>query len=395
MPEMKPELLRETERVFGRKILNASDCQALSIDIFKRIQKKISLNTLRRAFNLMKTAYQPSLFTLDVLSEYCGYNSFSEFGKREKKQHEPISGEMGSLIDFIFFLFRDNEIKQLHDSSYLALVNAVVINLEQWPHLIDQLQFRIAKTANGQTFYFEQFVNVDKINSYYGDGLRYYLHEKKKPLAQVFGHSMLCFGSWLAEDHAGLESHYRQVIRHNVDEHTEPFLAGRYFASQIYYAHSAQAELHEPMEAARLFYEASTGLKINHKTFPGFEYVMAETLVLTGQYEEALFYIQEAIRKRNNPVPAHIDARLFESVYLFQATALAHLGKIEKARDVFESISTSNFSFLSRQFNSILYLLLKKVFDKRNFQDKQLQYLVKQTAFTRLVAHLPAITQVA
>ena len=393
MQDPKDALLKEIERVAGRKIMNASDCQSLSIDIFKKTQRKLSLNTLRRFFNLMKSEYKPSLFTLDILTEYCGYSNFSDFTNREQHGFALVAGEASSIVDFLLFLFKDTEIRKLHDSSYLMLVSAVITNLEQWPTLIDTLQARIAKTVNGQVFYFEQFVNTDRINSYYGEGLKYYLHEKRMPEAQIFGHSLLCFGHWLAENNDAVERHYKQVIRHNIDEHTDLFNSGRYFASQIYYFHSKGQDLQPALLNARNFYTMINGYKA--KSFPAFEYVLAETLILTGQYDDALIYINEAIKKRNNPIVPNIDVRLFESIYLFQAIGLAHVGKTEKAKDIFETISTSNFYFLSRQFNSILYLLLKKHFDKRNFQDKQLLYLVKQTSFTRLISNIPAICKVA
>jgi len=395
MHDPKDALLKEIERVVGRKILNASDCQTLSIDIFKKTQRNLSLNTLRRFFNVMKSDYKPSLFTLDILAEYCGYSNYSDFTKREQPIYGFVAGEASSIVDFLLFLFKDTELKKLHDSSYLTLVSAVITNLEHWPTLIDVLQSRIAKTVNGQVFYYEQFVNTDRINSYYGEGLKYYLHEKRKPDAQIFGNSLLCFGNWLAENNEAVERHYKQVIRHNIDENTDHFNSGRYFATQIYYAHSITQDLQPALTNAWNFYTMLNGHKSNGKSFPAFEYVLAETLILTGQYEDALIYINEAIKKRNNPIPPNIDARLFESIYLFQAIGLAHVGKTEKAKDIFETISTSNFSFLSRQFNSILYLLLKKHFDKKNFQDKQLLYLVKQTSFKRLISHIPAISQVA
>jgi hypothetical protein len=47
------------------------------------------------------------------------------------------------------------------------------------PGAFDRFQRAIAKTRNGQEFYFEQFVNLDELNSFYGDGLRYYFMKNK------------------------------------------------------------------------------------------------------------------------------------------------------------------------------------------------------------------------
>ena len=46
-------LKEEVERVFGRKILTASDCQNLSKDIYQQTKSGLSLNTLRRNISLL------------------------------------------------------------------------------------------------------------------------------------------------------------------------------------------------------------------------------------------------------------------------------------------------------------------------------------------------------
>ncbi len=84
--------------------------------------------------------------------------------------------------------------------------------LQRHPELIDKFQRNIAKIKNGQDFYFEQFINIDGLNSYYGMGLRYYLNEKKTAEAQIFGHSILCAKNWLLENPHGVRKHYDMVM---------------------------------------------------------------------------------------------------------------------------------------------------------------------------------------
>lgn len=378
------QLTEEVERIFGRKILNASDCLMLGREILDQTHLNVSINTLRRTFNLMKSKYNPSLFTLDILSKYCGYTSYSDFTGRSEKTDDQISNQDTGLLDFLTLLFRDTDIQCINDTTYINLIHVTINNLEQWPTIIDRFQCRIAKTINGQIFYFEQFINIDKLNSYFGEGLRYYLHEKRKPEAQMRGHSLLCLNGWLTANHRATQRHYLEVIRYNLDETTDMFVCGRYFATQLFYADTMDKEFDPILHRAREFYMTLNTSRMAAKSFPAFEYILSETLVLLRQYSEAIFYINELIKKRNNYIPTNISSRLFESVYLFQATALFNIGKIEKARDVFDTINTTNFNFLAKQYNSILYLLLKKQIDKRKNQDKQLCYLVQQTGFKTL-----------
>jgi hypothetical protein len=377
-------LKEEVERIFGRKVLNASDCLLLSKDIYDQTQSTISINTLRRIFNIMKSKYQASLFTLDLMSKYCGFTSYSEFVSREERPANSAGQQDSSLLDFLILLFRDADLKSLDETSYCSLIHTTISKLEQWPDVINSLQCRIAKTDNGQKLYFEKFINIDKLNSYYGEGLRYYLLETRKPEAQLFGHSLLCYSSWLTGNHEAVKKHFLKVTSYNIDEANDMFVCGRYFATRLFHADVVANDFEPILDKAIEFFDSSNMKKNAAKSFPGFEFIMAETLILLHQYNDALFYINEAIKKRNNQLPANINSKLFESLYLFKATALFHTGKIEKAKEIFDTIGTCNFNFLSKQYNTILYLLLKKQIEKRGFHDKQISYLVQQTGFSQL-----------
>src|SRR5688500_18463666 len=159
----------EVERIIGRKILTASDCQYLCNDIYQQTKLRVSLNTLRRFFHLMKTKYQPSLFTLNLLSKYCGFSSFDDFVTHKERLCNNYTNSGSDLLNFLILLFRDFDIRGADDLTYINLIHEIITNLEKWPQVIDEFQSQISKTANGQFFYYEQFVNIDKLNSYYGD----------------------------------------------------------------------------------------------------------------------------------------------------------------------------------------------------------------------------------
>lgn len=387
MCEPKVTMLKEeVERVYGRKILSASDCESLGREIFERTQLKVSVNTLRRFFNLMATKYQPSLFTLDVVSKYCGFTSYSDFTTREKRPVLALPEHDSGLLDLLILMFKDTDHKSINDPHFFALIDGTISRLGQWPNIIDRFHCRIAKTVNGQRIYFEQFVNIDKLNSYFGEGLRYYLHEKRKPEAQLFGHSLLCFNSWLTGNHTLLHHHYKEIIRYNIDETTDMFVCARYFASEMFYNDMNGKSLAPIIDKARDFHTSINMFRNDANSFPAFDYIMAETLVLLQQYDEALYYIQRALKKRNSHMPTYLNSKMYESINLFQATALWHSGRTEKARDIFDTLNITNFHFLSKQYNTILYILLKRKLDKGKNYDKQLCYLVQQTGFRQLFA---------
>ncbi|HEV7621858.1 MAG TPA: hypothetical protein VGO09_09000, partial [Flavisolibacter sp.] len=186
-------LQQEIEKTFGRRVLSSADCHLLCVDIEQRTQQRISFNTLRRHFNLMKDSHEPSIYTLDVLSNYCGFSSFDDFILFKKNHAVTNVKNMDTgLLNYLIMLFKNTEVNNSIDITYFSFVHHTINYLEKHQHMIDAFQRGISKTRNGQNYYFEQFINIDKLNSYYGDGLRYYLNERKDKNAQVFGYSLLC-----------------------------------------------------------------------------------------------------------------------------------------------------------------------------------------------------------
>ncbi len=64
----------EVKKIFGRRILSSADCQNLCEDILSTSSIKISFNTIRRFFSLIKAVSRPSIYTLNTLSNYCGFS---------------------------------------------------------------------------------------------------------------------------------------------------------------------------------------------------------------------------------------------------------------------------------------------------------------------------------
>jgi len=83
MQELNPsdvELLKEKiESLFGNPIKYPKDCYALSVAIDNKIGRQVSETTLKRIWNLVKSPFNPSKYTLDSLSLYLGYRNWEDF----------------------------------------------------------------------------------------------------------------------------------------------------------------------------------------------------------------------------------------------------------------------------------------------------------------------------
>src|SRR6201996_139482 len=57
----------------------------LSLQIYKSTKKQVSDSTLKRIFGFAAYTFQPSLYTLNVLAEFCGFLSWGEFCAKNKQ----------------------------------------------------------------------------------------------------------------------------------------------------------------------------------------------------------------------------------------------------------------------------------------------------------------------
>jgi hypothetical protein len=373
------------EKTLGRRVLSSTDCRFLFNDINQQIDATLSFNTLRRFFNLMETKHEQSVYTLNILASYCGFLSFDDF--KTSVKHKPSENGMqnADLLHYLVMLFKETEVVDPNDATFSRLVRQTITFLEFHPELIDQFQREIAKTSNGQTFYYEQFVNFDRLNGYYGDGLRYYLHEKKNVDAQVFGHYMLCLRYWLTMNNKNLEKHYHQIMHCELNKKSSASTVAHYYAAQLMHAHTFQTDPEPVLIKTRQYYSTISQAKDFSLALFRFYMTMSHTLLLTEQYDEALFYIEEFLKNRKKFELRSMERNFSESILLFKAVAMLHLGNKPAAREWLESVNSSNFFVLSKQYNTILYLSLKQHLKKSSYEQEQLKHLVKITGFVRLM----------
>lgn len=82
----KTYINRLKERVieaFHGKEIQSSDCYLLSVEIQRRVDKRVSETTLKRVFGFANSAHNPSQYTLNALAVFCGFNSWNHFREAE------------------------------------------------------------------------------------------------------------------------------------------------------------------------------------------------------------------------------------------------------------------------------------------------------------------------
>ena len=72
-------LLKEVEKVYGRRVATTTDFESLSVVIEHEIGELLSASTLKRLWGYVGDRRVPRADTLDILSRYCGKKDFKEF----------------------------------------------------------------------------------------------------------------------------------------------------------------------------------------------------------------------------------------------------------------------------------------------------------------------------
>jgi hypothetical protein len=380
--QVESAIKQEIEHVFGRRIVSSRDCVQLSHEIFYRTKVQLNPNTLRRLFGLVKTAHSPSNSTLTILSQYCGFHSIDEINTLQKVED---SDGNNNFLHFLVSLFRNVQVKDSEDNTFLGIAQNTVDFLNRNPSMRDRFQIQIAKTKNGQEFYFEKFVNIDKLDGYYGNGLRYYYSEKPDAgRVQVFAHSLLVFRFWLTGNCEMLEQHFTILSGQCFNALIPPFIYGRYLAAMIYNADIHSQCTKKILQNAYNYY-SSVSKDQAKSSFPRFELYLAEALILTGHFEEGQYYIAEA-KKNYSEKDDYTNWKFFQNFLLLETIALCKTGQYAAASERFSKIDPTQFYFLRKSYCNILYLLLTEQLKKKQSlkHDEQLNDLIQDTGFCHL-----------
>jgi hypothetical protein len=380
--ELKTALKQEIEYVFGRQVLTARDCIELCGEIFNKTEKQLNPNTLRRFFGLVKADHPPSKSTLAILSRYCGYHSTEELGTVNKNLTGMESIEHDSLHYYFVSLFRELPVEDIHDKTFLNLVKHTIEFLNRNAVMTDKFQSSIAKTRNGQKFYFEYFINIDKLNCYYDSGLRYYFNEMKTPEARVFTHSLMVFKNWLNDSTDKVQFHAEELLSKISLTKLNASVLGLYYAALLYNAQVSGASITDILIDIYSFH--SSCAKSKNEELVHFEYVISEALVLTGHFQHALYFIEQSDSRgaMNDQAGIRVSVQNFK---LLKAICQFKSNELKEAEKIFDEIRPSEFYFLSKRFAGILYLHLAGELKRKNIKyNHSLNTLIRETGFIRL-----------
>ena len=383
---LKAIIQNEVESVFGRRIITSRDCIELSDEIFNKTKLRLNPNTLRRYFGLVKADYPPSKSTLSILATYCGFHSLEEARQagRGPKDDGAVQSHEGILYHLIS-LFRDIPVNNVQDSTFFYVVKHVIKFLNKNASMADKFQNMVAKTQSGLDYYFEKMANVDRLNGYFGAGLRYYRQEKASAEGNIFVESLQIFRYWLSKDKVSLTESAMRMLAVERPEFTDPFIAARYYAGLLY-SYAVTGMQADKIRYDMLKHHTALTNRCDAEAYLFFNYTVAEACVFTGFYEDALYYVSCYMEASGGNVQRSTSTyHYFNNVKLVECLALHKSGEDKKAALLIKQIKPSEFCFLNRNLSMIIYLgLLRQYMLRGEKYSEQVAELIAETGFLRL-----------
>ena len=368
------------ENAWGKKVVYSKDCNALSEDIYQKINVKISSQTLRRAFEFIKDGVTISKTTLHYLANYCGYDNFDELVTQNTGQLALIDYKD---LKYIKLFYSITPIQSQEDDNYHNASKNISQILYKKPELLNYISTYLSQSKAGQIYFFERFPFIDKLATSYQLHIKKYLKEKVNAEAQLYGNCLLYIGYALANQDERSEV-LKKINEIPLNSDIHPFPLGRKFACNIleHYLNGNEEKLEYWIKLS--LSEANTISKRSkeYNNFPYFQFILSDVFNLIERPNEAneVISICELDYKR---IPDfNLDDGYLEALDLVKAINLVQLGKNKDAKRILARSKSTEILFIMHDYFHIQRLVVELNFVK---SESSLKYKKMHQEVCRLI----------
>lgn len=233
MIQLLPTLTKEIESSIGFKIRNRGHCQILSELIYIKVGENISYNTIRRIFGISKGG-NPSTRSLNILSNFCGYSSYSKFISEYRTrdlwdvhQHvyyllndyphlaiEKMEKSFTNVDDYLHLLI--STFREFASNKQFDFIERLFNSILTDPRRFNYSQILLFGNCVGDVFknqelnildythlnnfkecYFNVYIDYSSLNSHYGLLLDFYNENYDDPELKLFCNSLIQLRNYL------------------------------------------------------------------------------------------------------------------------------------------------------------------------------------------------------
>ncbi len=404
------ELKDVIEQIFGKKISNRPDCEALSDAIYLKTKRKISYNTLRRLFDLAGTKNNSSVSTstLDILANYCDHQSYSAFIHRrlskstlsnfyslqlELYQNDNFTIEaidkslsqltyedqaynfMNSAIllafkrkdaSFLKYLFQFKQIfngeHYLNNNLYF-LIQTIGLQVRNHPELQDELWKHWASDESARFYYFELFVDMDNLMNSHYKGISYYFSNSTQSQDLLFSSSLLAWRLLILNECNAAQEYILTIKSIDFQANIHPITVARSCNVLMLNEYLVNGEVSEQL----LLYIMELKSFFGNNTFPFYEFWIAEGLAITQNFDLLFDFVETIKRKTENKDIFYLKGSI-ERIKIIEAYASKKLGKNHNNKN--KEFNQNSLDIFSKEYDSLFYYALIEADNDENIMKK-------------------------
>ncbi|WP_394772337.1 hypothetical protein [Mucilaginibacter sp.] len=322
---------------YGSFVSNSTDCLKISSLLAKGKFGSISSQTLRRFFGFVDTGFSPSINTLNVLCQYCGFEDWLHF--HQKTVHTDILLQDVVSVCVAFFQIDIPPVKkgQLNEPYFYAVQNIAKLiysDINLYNHVAPVL----ASNPTAHEYFFERFPFIDKLCCGLGKGYKFYMQNKKTAEASIFGNALLFLGAFLEEDLSLANKYLLAInkIKAWASLQIHPYVLARLIGSNIAYSHILNDGAGKEVWLAELDKVLNNNPNQwgHYSNSCEFEFIVCEYLLLSGNYDRVKNIMANVTKElKNQPLESRYNF-YYIPCHIIYYKALIMTGNNKAARKV-------------------------------------------------------------
>ena len=372
------QLQKDVSRNFGRQVSTATDCDQLRSLLKEKLDANLSSQTLRRFFQIIKSDSKSSIFTLDILSIFCGFKDFKDFSQSYNQTELET-----------FFEDKDN-----NDKDFWQKSEQLCKRISESPELLATTHHRLMTFPMARKYFIENHPMRDLIGTVYSQYFLAYLKFDQTNEAKIFAYGLLFKSAFLLQNKELMELYYNKVLQTDLTDSLHVIPAGLKYGTQLLYADFIEDEkLYRKhcceMKKVRLQYENASA-----KSVCSFEYTVLESLIFTGRTKEMKFLIQNnTVQKADDQsfIPFQRKQTHVEVWNILCSLAFQKMGDEISTQLHLDQVDLENLGIGWKKYYSMLYYFVQ--LNQENVTEKtkivsKVKKLIDETHFSYFEALL-------
>ena len=366
------QLQKRVVEQYGKQISTSTDCNDLARLLTQNFNVNISSQTLRRFFGLIKSGSDSSNFTLNLLSKFCSYKDFKDFG----------NSYTSSEIE-IFFSNTEND-----DQNYWRKSEQLCREITNSPVLLISTHRRLLNFPMARKYFLENHPMRDMLGTVYSQYFSAYLKFSTGNEAKIFAYGFLFKSAFLLQNKELMELYIKKVRETEISDDMHVIPAGLKYGVQLLYADFTGNEFlfrkcFAEMKKVRLDF-----IKASERSVCSFEYTVLESLIFTNRTKEMKFLMENnTFQKEDDPIFIPVQRKkTHEEVWkILCATACQKLGDHKNAELYLNRVNLENLEIGWEKYYSMMYYFVRlKSPDKRLLTSliSKLKILINDTYFS-------------